>query len=108
MSTRKTNGKGYSGGGNLSRRAQTTPMQDAGGPMLKATTVAFSSTDTITDSGNDLARFAAGQRIQVRGSPLNSRVWTVVTSAAGTLTVTPAIVTSETAGAAIIITQDEC
>jgi hypothetical protein len=41
--------------------------------VLTATTISFTNPGTIDDSGSGLARFGAGQRIKVRGSPLNSR-----------------------------------
>ena len=105
MSTRRTNGNMKAAAGNMSRRTQSNVSADKAGPMLKGTTISFSSGATIADSGNGLAVFAAGQKVRVRGSTLNSRDYVVATSAAGSLTVTPAVVQTESAGAAITISQ---
>lgn len=98
MTTRASNGKANATRG---RRDSRAPRRIGG--MLTGTGISFSSTNTIGDTGNGLAIFGAGQRIEVRGSPLNSRRYTVATSAAGTLTVLPALVQSEVAGATITI-----
>jgi hypothetical protein len=103
MSTRTSNGIKRSAAGNESRRSVTTFAADKGGPNIRGTGIAFSGPATITDSGNGLAVFKVGQALDIVGSPLNSRTWIVATSAAGTLTVTPAIVQSEVAGATISI-----
>ena len=81
----------------------TSFSADKGGTNIRGTGIAFVATGTITDSGNGLAVFKVGQAIEVLGSPLNSRTWIVQTSAAGTLTVLPAMVQAESAGATIAI-----
>lgn len=103
MSTRTTNGIKKSAAGNESRRPMTTRTIDKGGPVLTGTGIAFVAAGTITDSGNGLAVFKAGQSIEAAGSPLNSRTYVVQTSAAGSLTVLPGVVQEEAAGAVISI-----
>ena len=103
MSTRTTNGIKRSAAGNESRKRITSFTINKGGPNITGTGVSFTSADTIGDTGNGLAVFKIGQSIEVLGSPLNSRTYVVQTSAAGTLTVLPAVVQSETAGASISI-----
>lgn len=108
MTTRSNQRVHRSGALNNTRRSVQAPSRNpASGTTLRATTVAFTATDTITDSGNALAIFAVGQLIRVRGSPLNSRLYEVATSAAGTLTVLPAHVQTEGAGATIIVSRED-
>lgn len=104
MSSRRTNGRA-----NATRQQRTTSRteRDKGSVALSGTTISFTSPGTIGDSGNGLAIFAVGQRIEVRGSARNSRVFTVATSAADALTVVPAVVTTESAGAPIHIQTPE-
>jgi hypothetical protein len=71
--------------------------------VIKGTTISFTSGATISDSGNGLGSVGVGDLIQVRGSPKNSRTWEVTAAAAGSLTVLPAMVTTESAGAALQI-----
>lgn len=103
MSTRRTNGIKRSAAGNMSRRRSGSFTIGVGGETRAGTGIAFSNPATITDSGNGLAIFPIGQSIEVIGSPANSRTYIVQTSAAGTLTVQPALLASEVAGAAISI-----
>lgn len=107
MSTRTTNGIKRSAAGDMSRRDVNTFNHDRGGTNITGTGIAFVSTNQITDSNNGLAVFKVGQSIEVLGAPLNSRRWVVQTSAAGSLTVTPALVRAESAGAAISIRQSD-
>ena len=57
---------------------------------------------TIADSGNGLAIFAVGDRIEVAG-PSNRGRWTVATAAAGSLTVTPGRIATASAGGSVSI-----
>jgi len=67
------------------------------------TTVSFSTTDdSINDSGSGFGSFAVGDVIVVRGSTSNDGVYTVVTAAAGKLTVVENL-TTEAAGDTIYI-----
>ena len=70
---------------------------------IKGTTIGFTSSATIADSGNGFGAIGVGDIIDVRGSPLNSRRWEVTAAAAGSLTVLPALVQTEAAGAAITV-----
>jgi hypothetical protein len=106
MSTRASNSRAQSAAGNLSRADSRSTNLDKG-LTRTATTIAFTAPGTITDSGNGLAVFAAGQRVRVIGSARNSRPWTVATSAAGTLTVTPTLLTTEAAGPTITLTLED-
>ncbi len=94
-----------SAGANLNdTREQTSrPTQDVGGLNEQATDISFTSSDTISSAGSGFPTFTAGTLIQVIGSPLNSRVWSVVTSSASTITVLPAQIQTESAGALIDI-----
>jgi hypothetical protein len=103
MSTRVSNGSKRSAAGNDSRRGQTSFNADRGGGVRVGTGIAFTSPGTIADSGNGLAIFRAGQAIEVSGSALNSRRFVVATSAAGTLTVLPAVVQTASAGPSVTI-----
>lgn len=102
MSTRTQRSVALGASANLSRSAQGTVNRDPGG-SLQGTGISFTASDTIADSGNGLAIFTAGRVIEVRGSPDNSRTFRVETSAAGSLTVSPATVTTEAAGPTITI-----
>jgi len=104
MSTRTANGKKNTA---LSRSPQTTVNRDPGGAVLTGTGISFTSAGTISDSGNGLAKFLAGQRIQVRGSASNNGEFAVQTSAAGSLTVLPGTVTTEGTGPTVTITSVE-
>jgi len=92
-----------SGALNDTREVMSRNTQDLGGHNVQGTDIAFVSADTITSAGNAFPSFAVGANIEVVGSPLNSRVFKVLTSAAGTLTVEPSQVTAEDAGALIDI-----
>lgn len=70
---------------------------------LTAATIAFTSPDTITDSGNDLIKFLAGDYIEISGSASNNGTFLVSTTSAGTITV-PSGITTEGAGATVTIT----
>lgn len=102
MATRNQQTKSLGASNNNSRSNRAKYERDRGTTVI-GTGIAFTNPGTITDSGNQLAVFALGQSFEVRGSPLNSRTFQVLTSAAGTLTVTPALVSTEGAGATITI-----
>jgi hypothetical protein len=105
MSTRTRNAVAGGAATNSSRSSQRLATQDKGG-VLKATTISFTNPATIADSGNGLAIFPVGARLQVEGSPRNSRKLRVTASSAGSLTVTPGLLTTEGPGAAITLRQD--
>lgn len=83
---------------NDSRRRVNRGTQDRGGDNVQGTDISFTSTNTIASVGNAFGVFAVGQDIEVIGSALNSRIFKVVTAAAGSLTVEPALVQAEIAG----------
>jgi len=95
-----------SAAGDMSRRSQTTFSGDGGAGNTTGNTISFTAPATIADSGNGLGWVRAGDLIGVRGSATNSRRWRVTTAAAGSLTVTPAVVTNELAGAVITLTRE--
>ena len=92
-----------SGSLNLSRRSDSRNTQEKGGFNVQGTDISFTSPDTIASAGNAFPSFTVGSNIEVMGSASNSRVFKVVTAAAGTLTVEPALVTSVVAGPLIDI-----
>jgi hypothetical protein len=97
MSTRRISLRSEGAASNAQQR-QASRQTSIGAPVVRATTVAFVGTDTITDTGNALASFPPGARIRVQGSARNDREFIVVTSAANALTVRPARVTADAAG----------
>lgn len=92
---------------NLTRSLKNNQPLTAKNPgyILTATTISFTSADTIADSGNGLAAFLPDTTIRVSGNTANARDYVVATSAAGSLTVFPAFVTTESAGEEITIQQ---
>lgn len=92
-----------SGALNDTRKQMSRPTQDVGGLNETATDISFASTDTISSAGSGFPTFSVGANIEVIGSPLNSRTWKVVTSSASTITVEPAQIQTESAGALIDI-----
>lgn len=87
----------------LDSRRRNFPMRFDKGIAYEAATISFTSSDTIGDSANGLANFLVGDDILIVGSNLNSRKFKVATSAAGTLTVEPAILQTEAAGDKVMI-----
>jgi len=88
---------------NDTREPMSRPTQDVGGLNEQGTDISFTSANTISSAGSGFPTLTAGSMIQVLGSPLNSRVWQVVTSSASTITVLPAQIQTESAGALIDI-----
>lgn len=77
---------------------------DKGGYNVQGADISFTSSNTIASAGNAFPTgLAAGQLIQVMGSSLNDSVWQVATVAAGSITVLPAQIQTESAGALIDI-----
>lgn len=68
---------------------------------ITATDISFTSSGTIASAGSGFGNITAGGIITVGGSPLNSRDYVVSTAAAGSLTVLPAVISTESAGATI-------
>lgn len=78
------------------------------GRIYTATTIAFTNSNTITDSANGFitAGFIIGDVINVTGSVNNNNSFTVTNVVAGTLTVTEATVT-EAAGPSVTLTAQK-
>lgn len=70
---------------------------------LTASTISFTATDTIADSGNDLLKFLAADYIEISGSTSNDGTFLISTTSAGTITV-PSGIVNEGAGASVTIT----
>ena len=83
---------------NMSRRSQLKVNEL---DTITATDISFTSPGTIASAGSGFGRLAAGGVITVLGSPLNSRDYVIETAAAGSVTVLPALITTESAGATI-------
>ena len=67
------------------------------------TDISFTSTNTISSAGSGFGSFAADDIIRVYGSDDNDGNYTVVTASSTTLTVLPATITNESAGATVSI-----
>lgn len=106
MSTRTSQRIRFGASGNVSRRDNGSYNLDKG-RTVTGTGISFTAGGTIGDTGNGLAVFPVGASIEVRGSALNSRHFVVTASAAGSLTVVPAVVQNEVAGATVTINAVE-
>lgn len=99
VGTRVRNGSGLSAAANNSRRSvNSVYLKDL---IVTGTDISFTSPGTISSVGNAFGNFSAQSFIEIIGSPLNSRTYEVTAAAAGSLTVVPALITSEVAGATI-------
>lgn len=108
MSTRKSQRVDLSASLNTTRRTQTKFSREKhGGATVVSTGISFTNPATIADSNNGFGAIAVRDTIQVRGSPKNSRVWEVVTAAAGSITVKGGTITSEIAGPSITVTRED-
>jgi len=67
------------------------------------TDISFTATNTIASAGSGFGDFAIDDIIRVTGSDDNDDNYTVVTASATTLTVVPATITTESAGASILV-----
>lgn len=85
---------------NMSRRNQLKANEL---DTIRGTDISFTNPGTIASAGSGFGRLAAGSIITVIGSPLNSRDFVVETASAASITVSPAIVSTESAGATIQI-----
>jgi hypothetical protein len=85
---------------NESRRMSNL-YRPADGSSVIGTDISFTSPGTIASVGNAFGNIAAGQLIGVSGSSSNSRTFVVETASAGSITVSPALITTESAGASI-------
>lgn len=110
-----TNTRKWSGGVTKVRSSTTTTLTKQG-VLTAVTTVAFVAgtsgtvAPTITDSANNFlnAGFAAGDKLNVINSPLNSRIFTIGSVVAGVITlVITDVLISEVAGASITLHNGE-
>lgn len=93
--------------------ARSASQNDSRRPQLRAnnrdaitaTDISFSNPATIASAGSGFGSIAVGSVIRVGGSPLNSREYYVETSSAASITVTPALISTESAGATIQISE---
>lgn len=86
---------------NETRRLQSS-YRPLGG-VVRGTDISFASNNQIASAGSAFGSIPVGQVVRVSGSPANSREYVVTATAAGALTVLPAILTTESAGAEIIV-----
>ena len=70
--------------------------------VFSDTTVSFTASDTIADSGSGFGIFGVGDVISLRGSTSNDGIYTVATAAAGSITVNEPVV-NEAAGDSVSI-----
>lgn len=107
MSTRVSQRIGLGASLNGSRSSSRIETRNPGaGVTVRATTISFSSSGTIADSGNGLGQFPAGARVRVTGSPKNSGLYQVSSGSAGSLSVIPAKIQNESAGAVIQLVRE--
>jgi hypothetical protein len=85
---------------NESRR-QSNMYRPADGSSIIATDISFTNPATIASVAAAFGNISVGQVVSVIGSPLNNRTYVVETASAASITVSPAVVTSEVAGATI-------
>lgn len=85
---------------NMSRRIQLKVNEL---DTIRGTDISFTSPGTIASAGSGFGRLSVGSIITVIGSPLNSRDYLIETASAASITVSPTIVSTESAGATIQI-----
>lgn len=87
---------------NMSRRKQS---RRNGSNTITATDISFTSPGTIASAGSGFGRLSVGTVITAIGSALNSRDYVVATASASSVTVLPALITTESAGPTIQILE---
>ena len=90
-----------SGASNETRRLQGS-YRPLGG-VVRGADISFGSTNQIASAGSAFGNIPVGQVVRVSGSPGNSREYVVTATSAAALTVLPAILATESAGAEIIV-----
>lgn len=88
IGTRRNNSIARSAALNDTREGSDRYTRDKGGRNVQGTTFAFSS-GSLTDSGNGLGGFTAGQLLRVRGGATGNRTYIAGTVAAGSIAFTP-------------------
>lgn len=106
MSSRVSQTVSLSADANCSRRYTMKTERDAGAGDYQASTISFTAPATISDSANGFGLYGVNDTIELHGSPLNSRRYALATVSAGALTVVTPVITTESAGVAIIIQRD--
>jgi len=87
----------------------TTDRGGAGGAVsprtLSATTIGFAPPNQITDTGNGLAAFSAGDRIRISGSAKNNGVYTIAAVGPGAIQTRETTIQNEPPGANVDISS---
>lgn len=96
---------GTSGSPSLTNK-YVTQNDTTNGATQTGTTISFTATSTISDSGNGFVTsgFQVGQTITVSGSGSNDGTYTITAVAAGAITVAETSIVNESAGASVTIT----
>lgn len=71
------------------------------GSVIIATDISFTAPATIASAGSGFGLINVGDNIEINGSASNNRVFMVETASAASITVSPALVTTESAGATV-------
>lgn len=71
------------------------------GSVIIATDISFTNPATIASAGSGFGLISVGDNIAISGSASNNRVFMVETASAASITVSPALVTTESAGATV-------
>jgi hypothetical protein len=104
IGTRTRNGLVKGASCNMSRRSVNSYRPKDS--VVVGTDISFTNaTSTIASAGSAFGSIQAGQLVRVKGSPLNSRDYQVVTASAAAITVLPAVITDEVAGASITVEE---
>lgn len=90
---------------NMSRNLTARCTADKGGPNAASTGISFTAGATIADSNNGFGNLKVGQAIIVQGSVRNNVDAHMTAAAAGSLTVIPAQIQSNTAGPLVLVRQ---
>jgi hypothetical protein len=100
MSSRSPATSSFGPDGNLSRRDQQYIERDVGSTISTQNSISFTAPGTIACSANSLNWTRVGGWVEIRGSNRNSRVYNVLSVAGdgSSLTVVPAVLTTEAAG----------
>ncbi len=73
--------------------------------LIAATTISFTASDTIADSGSGFGIFAVGDLVEIEGTASNDGIFELATVAAGSMTTVGGGITTESAGASMTITK---
>jgi hypothetical protein len=76
--------------------------------LIDATTISFTATNTIGDTGSGFGIFSIGDRLRIEGAGAGTnagKIVTVATVIAGTITTEEAIIDTQAAGSQVVLTQ---